>query len=190
MSKANIMKDIVVIDLETSGVDLKTSEILGVSAVLLKSNKVTGLKYETWCNASQPMNKNALSLIGKKEAFFEDQPLTSNVIIALENFIKNAIVVANNPVFCSNFLYKAGLSQKIEIRDALDIVRANLKDYPPYDYEDFLWKDWLEGPLQRLAPCCDYLEDDFDSMVVGKLIEISFSHNLVSQLESVCSIDD
>ena len=67
-----VMKDIVVIDLETSGVDLKTSEILGVSAVLLKSNKVTGLKYETWCNASQPMNKNALSLIGKKEAFFED----------------------------------------------------------------------------------------------------------------------
>lgn len=186
----NLLKDIVVIDVETSGVNYKTSEILGISAVLLQSNKVTGLKYETWCNASLPVNKNVLDLIGKKEAFFEDQPLTSDVIINLEKFIKNKTVVTNNPVFCSNFLYKAGLSKEIKIGDALDILRANLKDYHPYDYKDFLWKDWLEGPLQRVVPCCDYLKDDFSTMTVGKFIEISFSDNLICQLESVSSIDD
>ena len=61
----NTMKDIVVIDIEATGVDLDTNEIIGISAVLLQSRKVTGLKYETWCNAPQHFDKEALKIIGK-----------------------------------------------------------------------------------------------------------------------------
>ncbi len=59
------MKDIVVIDIESTGVDTDTNEIIGLSAVLLQSQKVTGLKYETWCNSPKDFDKEALKIIGK-----------------------------------------------------------------------------------------------------------------------------
>ncbi|MBT6193880.1 MAG: hypothetical protein HOI01_10070 [Proteobacteria bacterium] len=51
MGNPNMMKDIVVIDIESTGVDTDTNEIIGISSVLIQSQKVTGFKYETWCNA-------------------------------------------------------------------------------------------------------------------------------------------
>ena len=64
------MTDIVVIDIESTGVDTDTNEIIGLSAVLLQSQKVTGLKYETWCNAPKGLDKEVLKIIGKKMGFF------------------------------------------------------------------------------------------------------------------------
>jgi len=60
----------------------------------------------------------------------------------------------------------------------------------PYDYDDYGWNDWLEGPLKRIMPCCQYLKDDFDTMLVGKFLEISFNGNLQVQIESVDWYDD
>ena len=190
MGKANIMKDIVVIDIEATGVDSDTNEIIGTSAVLLQSQKVTGLKYETWCNAPHEFDKDALKIIGKKLGFFEDQPSLSDAINNLGDFINSRRVVALNPTFCSEFLYKAGLSTEIKIEDALTIVRKNLEGFAPYDHDDFRWNDWLGGPLQRILPCCHHLEDDFDTVLIGKFIEISFNDNLRAQLESADWYDD
>ena len=66
MGNPNMMKDIVVIDIESTGVDTDTNEIIGISSVLLQSQKVTGFKYETWCNAPKDFDKEALKIIGKK----------------------------------------------------------------------------------------------------------------------------
>ena len=190
MKKANTKRDIVVIDIEATGVDTDTNEIIGLSAVLLQSQKVTGLKYETWCNAPKEVDKEVLKIIGKKIGFFEDQPSLSDAIKNLGDFINSRRVVALNPTFCSALLYKAGLSTEIEIEDALNIVRKNLEGFAPYDYDDFRWSDWLEGPLQRIQPCCHHLEDDFDTMLIGKFLEISFNDNLRAQLESADWYDD
>jgi DNA polymerase III epsilon subunit-like protein len=190
MKKANTKRDIVVIDIEATGVDTDTNEIIGLSSVLLQSHKVTGLKYETWCNSPKGIDKEALKIIGKKLGFFEDQPSLTDAINNIGDFINSRRVVALNPTFCSALLYKAGLSTEIEIEDALNIVRKNLEGFAPYDYDDFRWSDWLEGPLQRIQPCCHHLEDDFDTMLIGKFLEISFNDNLRAQLESADCYDD
>ena len=186
----NAKKDIVVIDIEATGVDTETNEIIGLSAVLLQSQKITGLKYETQCNAPKEFDKEALKIIGKKIGFFEDQPSLSDAIKNLGDFIDSRVVVALNPTFCSALLYKAGLSSEIEIEDALTIVRKNLEGFAPYDYDDFLWSDWLSGPLQRIQPCCNHLKDDFDTMLIGKFLEISFNDNLRAQLKIADWYDD
>jgi DNA polymerase III alpha subunit (gram-positive type) len=190
MGNANTKKDIVVIDIEATGVDTETNEIIGLSAVLLQSEKVAGLKYETWCNAPEEFDKEALKIIGKKIGFFEDQPSLSDAIKNLGDFINSRRVVALNPTFCSALLYKSGLSRKIKVEDALTIVRKNLEGFAPYDYDDFLWSDWLSGPLQKIQPCCHHLKDDFDTMLIGKFLEISFNDNLRGQLESTDLYDD
>ena len=59
------MKDIVVIDIETTGIDVNTKEIIGVSAYFYNHKKVTGLKYETWCNAPRDIDKDVLKIIEK-----------------------------------------------------------------------------------------------------------------------------
>ena len=82
------MKDIVVIDIEATGIDIDTNEIIGLSSVLLQSQKVTGFKYETWCNAPNEFDKETLKIIGKKIAFFEDQPSLSDAIKNFGDFIK------------------------------------------------------------------------------------------------------
>jgi DNA polymerase III epsilon subunit-like protein len=190
MGNPNMMKYIVVIDIESTGVDTDTNEIIGISSVLIQSQKVTGFKYETWCNAPKEVDKEALKIIGKKIGFFEDQPSLSDAIKNLGDFIDSRVVVALNPAFCSALLYKAGLSSEIEIEDALTIVRKNLEGFAPYDYDDFRWSDWLEGPLQRIQPCCHHLKDDFDTMLIAKFLEISFNENLRAQLESADWYDD
>ena len=178
------MDDIVVIDVETTGLDSDTNEIIGVSSVLLQSHKVTGLKYETWCNAPQKFDKVALDIIGKEIGFFEDQPPLSDAINNLTDFINGRRLVALNPSFGSSFLCKAGLSTDIEIEDALNIVRRNLEGFAPYDKDDFRWRDWKNGPLQRVLPCRHHLDDDFDTMLIGKFLEISFNGSLRAQLEN------
>ena len=110
MKKANTKRDIVVIDIEATGVDTDTNEIIGLSSVLLQSQKVTGLKYETWCNSPKDFDKEALKIIGKKLGFLEDQPSLTDAINNLGDFINNRRVVALNPTFCSALLYKAGVS--------------------------------------------------------------------------------
>ena len=67
-----MMIDIVVIDVESTGTDTDTNDIIGISSVLLQSQKVTGLKYETWCNAPKEFDKEALKIIGKQLGFFEE----------------------------------------------------------------------------------------------------------------------
>ena len=106
-------------------------------------------------------------LIGKKLGSFEDQPSLADAIMGLGDFVNNRRVVAKNPTFCSEFLYKAGLSTEIKVEEALGIVRDNLEGMSPYDYDDYGWSDWLEGSLQRIMPCCQHLEDDFDTMLIG-----------------------
>ena len=190
MKKVDTIKDIIVIDIETTGIDVNTSEIIGISSVVLQSQKVTGLKYETWCQATQKIDKKALEIIGKKAGYFEDQPLLSDAIINLSDFINNRRVVASNPRFCTKFLYKSGLSSTIKFEDPLDIVKKKLDGFAPYDYEDYSWSDWIKGPLQRILPCCYHLNDDFDTMLIAKFLEILFNNNLRTQLESTDCYDD
>jgi hypothetical protein len=105
-----MIKDIVVIDIESTGVDTDTNEIIGISSVLIQSQKITGFKYETWCNAPKEVDKEARKIIGKKIGFFEDQPSLSDAIKNLGDFTDSRMVVALNPTFCSAFLYKSGYS--------------------------------------------------------------------------------
>ena len=190
MKKVDTIKDIIVIDIETTGIDVNTSEIIGISSVVLQSQKVTGLKYETWCQSAQKINKKALEIIGKKAGYFEDQPLLSDAINYLSDFINNRRVVASNPKFCSEFLYKFGISSTIKFENLLDIVKKKLDGFAPYYYEDYSWDDWIKGPLQRILPCCYHLNDDFDTMLIAKFLEILYSDKLRSQLESIDWYDD
>ena len=150
------MKDIVVIDIESTGVDTDTNEIIGLSAVLIQSQKVTGLKYETWCNAPKDFDKEVLNIIGKKIGFFEDQPSLSDAIKDLGDFINSRRVVALNPTFCSALLYKSGLSSEIEIEDALtewmdDLLRSG-KEKRRRLAIDVLGRVEIELPWWRLLP--------------------------------------
>lgn len=183
------MNDCVIIDIETSGVDRSTSQIIGISAVLLKDGIVNGHKYECWCRCNE-LEEAVIEIIGKNAAFFEDQLPVDQAIHNLNSFIGDYPLVAKNPSFCKDFLYKAGLSEEHEITDAIEIVRASLKGFSPYDYEDYRWSDWIDGPLRRLTPCSHHLEDDFDTTLIAKMIEIAKSGSLWSQLESVDWYDD
>ena len=138
------MGDYVVIDIETSGVNSSTSQIIGISAVLLKDGIVDGLKYECWCRCHD-LEKAAADIIGKKTAFFEEQLPLKRAIHNLKSFINGKTLIAKSPSFCKDFLYKAGLSAEHDITDALDLVRAYLKGFSPYDYEDFGWSSGKIG---------------------------------------------
>lgn len=183
------MGDYVVIDIETSGVNSSTSQIIGISAVLLKDGIVDGLKYECWCQCND-LEKAVAEIVGKQAAFFEEQLPLKRAIHNLKSFINGKTLIAKSPSFCKDFLYKAGLSAEHDITDALDLVRAYLKGFSPYDYEDFSWSDWINGPLKRVIPCSHHLEDNFDATMIAKMIEIAKSGSLRAQLESADWYDD
>ena len=70
------------------------------------------------------------------------------------------------------------MSKDHDITDAIDLVRASLKGFSPYDYEDFGWSDWISGPLKRIMPCSCHLDDDFDSTMIAKMIENQLSSSI------------
>jgi len=185
----NMVSEIIVIDVETTGIKPENSEIIGVSAVLLQDNVFTGFSFETWCEPETRISDEVSVLLNKKPEFFEDRPKILETVRNLELFVNETVLVAKNPEFCSEFLKNAGFSRCMEITDVLDIIRKNIDGMAPYDYDDFDWTMWNE-PLKRIMPCCLHLDDDFDTVLIAKLIEISSNSNLRSQLESAGWFDD
>lgn len=89
----------VVLDTETTGLDLKADRIVEIGCVELVDGLPTGDEFHCYLNPGQSMPWQALKVHGLSDEFLSDKPLFKDIVDDLLAFIGNAQLVAHNAAF-------------------------------------------------------------------------------------------
>ena len=120
--------DIVVYDLETTGLDPETCEIIEIGAIKIEKGTITK-KFSTFVKPKSPIPADASRINHITDDMVEDAPKIEDVIVDFYNFCDGCYISGyNNTDFDNKFLKKAG--QKVGLKfsnpnlDVLILARA------------------------------------------------------------------
>ena len=120
--------DIVVYDLETTGLDPETCEIIEIGAIKIEKGTITK-KFSTFVKPKSPIPADASRINHITDDTVEDAPKIEDVIVDFYNFCDGCYISGyNNTDFDNKFLKKAG--QKVGLKfsnpnlDVLILARA------------------------------------------------------------------
>ena len=127
-SIVEIPSSFVVFDLETTGLDSKTDEIIEIGALKVKDDKVTEC-FEMLVKPTISISSFITNLTGITNEMVENSPSIEEVLPKFLAFIGDAIVVGHNVNFDVNFIYDASIRwlKKPFENDFLDTLRLSRK---------------------------------------------------------------
>ena len=124
-------QDIVVIDIETTGLDPKYDAITEIGAVKIKNRKVVDT-FQTFVNPEIPIPEKITKLTGIDDSMVRDAPPINEVLDDLRNFCGDSALAAHNVPFDFGFINEKvkGLNWEINnpIIDTLALSRELIKD--------------------------------------------------------------
>lgn len=125
----SINGDVIVFDIETTGLSRDSDRITEIGAVKLRNLEVVD-RFQTFVNPEMQIPANITDLTGITDAMVEDAPLEKE---AVEDFIKFAgkgVLVAHNADFDTSFIAKVcerhDIKYDIRYADTLKLARAAL----------------------------------------------------------------
>ena len=152
----------VTIDVETTGLQPTTHEIVEVSAVRFRGWQPVE-KYTTLCFPRKGIEQGASDVNGITEEMVAGLPAFDEIVPSLLEFIGADNVVGHNLEFDVRFLWHYGLDlfqEKRKYFDTLDLAERTLKRFKrkydkEYDYYDY---DILSGDVYdyKLGTLCDH----------------------------------
>jgi DNA polymerase III epsilon subunit family exonuclease len=113
------MKNIVLIDLETTGTNPQFDKIIEVGAVKIKDMKVVD-EYSSFVDPSQKLSNEITNITGIVDKDLEGAPQIGKVISELEAFVDDYPLLAHNMDFDSSFLKNNNL--EAVFLDSLDLA--------------------------------------------------------------------
>lgn len=120
----------VVLDLETTGLNPRSDEIMEIGAVKTRDGKVID-EFHTFVKPNK-LNKKSLNITGITEDMLKDAPDIMQVLPKLLEFIKDSILVAHNAdfdmTFLKNILSKSGIEFNPPYIDTLRLSQALLRN--------------------------------------------------------------
>lgn len=96
--------DFIVIDVETTGLDVRFCEIIEISAIRYRAGSETEV-FHSLVKPSEPIDEFITSLTGITNEMLESAPDISSVISDFYNFVGSETLVGYNVNFDINFLY-------------------------------------------------------------------------------------
>ncbi|MFN3692069.1 MAG: PolC-type DNA polymerase III, partial [Fervidobacterium sp.] len=135
----------VVIDLETTGLNPRSDEIMEIGAVKAKNGEILD-EFHTFVKPSK-LNKRSLEITGITEEMLEGAPSIQEVIPNLLEFLKDSVIVAHNADFDVAFLKN-------------NFAKYNIDFNPPYIDTLRLSQALLRSRLKSFS--LDKLADYFD----------------------------
>ncbi len=122
--------DIVVFDVETTGLDYKTNEIIEIGAVKMQNGQITE-SFSCFVKPTKSIPKEITNLTGITNEMVKDAYSISEVIVDFYKFCYGCVIVAYNIDFDYKFINAAGskVGYKFTNRqiDALYLARKNVK---------------------------------------------------------------
>ena len=113
------MKDIVIIDLETTGTDSNFDKIIEIGAVKVKDLEVVD-EYCSFVNPGRKLSREITNITGIKDEDLKDAPTIEEVLPELDEFLNGDPLVAHNMDFDRSFLEKNGVEGTF--LDSLDLA--------------------------------------------------------------------
>lgn len=120
----------VVFDVETTGLDADTCEIIEIGACKIENGKITQ-KFQTLVKPKRPISELITNLTGINNKMVFNAPIIEDVIKDFHYFCENTILVGYNVGFDIKFVQNAGKPEGCmfsnEIEDAMAIAREKLR---------------------------------------------------------------
>lgn len=113
------MKDLVLIDLETTGTDPQFDKIIEVAAVKVKNLKIKD-QYSSFVNPERKLSHDITNITGIIDDDLKEAPPVDKVLSELDSFVNDQPLMAHNMDFDSAFLKKNGV--KGRFLDSLDLA--------------------------------------------------------------------
>ncbi|MBQ6808623.1 MAG: DEAD/DEAH box helicase [Firmicutes bacterium] len=101
----NPTNEYVVVDLETTGLDIEKDEIIEIAAVRVRRGLLMD-EFQTLVSCPRHITEEIASLTGIDDSMLEGQPSIYEVLPDFADFVGDAILVAHNAAFDSQFLQK------------------------------------------------------------------------------------
>lgn len=146
---------LVVVDLETTGLDHRVERIIEIGMVRLENGEVTE-KYETLVNPDVPIRHSSFNIHGISEEMVADAPKIEDVLPTVLEFLGDAPLVAHNAIFDYSYLNEASkrmYEKRIEnLRiDTFEIFRNVFPDEPSHGLSALLAKFGYESDVLHRA---------------------------------------
>lgn len=119
--------DYCVVDLETTGIFVRSARIIEISALKVRGNQVVG-EYSTLVNPGCPIPPDATAINNITDDMVKDSPKIEEVIDSFMSFVGDDVIVGyNNAGFDMNILYDISvkLRQAPFTNDYIDMLHAS-----------------------------------------------------------------
>lgn len=129
----------VVIDVETTGLDPESSELLEIGAVRIIDHDISE-KFSAMIRTKQPIPKEITALTGITQQMSEEGSECAEALVAFWNFLGSSAVIGHNLSFDLAFLKKASAEAGIPAGrnsciDTLSLARRKIRDISDYRLE-------------------------------------------------------
>jgi ATP-dependent DNA helicase DinG len=122
------------IDLETTGLQAETDNIIEIAAVKFRGDEVIG-QFQTFVATNRPIPYRVQRLTGITSADLQDAPHFDAVAPALRAFLGKAPLVGHSVPFDAAFLRRRGLAQDNPLIDTFELATVLLPALPSYSLE-------------------------------------------------------
>ncbi|MEO8395846.1 MAG: exonuclease domain-containing protein, partial [Chloroflexota bacterium] len=124
--------ELVAVDLETTGLDSSTDEIIEIGAVRFKDGVVTN-EFSVLVDPGRPIPTLVTSLTGLRDEDVVGQPKLLAVLPQLLAFVGNSVFVGHNVGFDAAFLRRQGILQNNLLVDTYELASVLLPRAPRYN---------------------------------------------------------
>ncbi len=128
-----MLKDYVVVDLETTGLSAKDNRIIEIGAIKIKEGKVEEL-FETFVNPGCAIPFRITEVTGINDSMVSEAPYIETEIVRFIEFSEELPLIGHNLLFDYSFLKANAVNNKLTFEregiDTLKIAREKLKDLP------------------------------------------------------------
>ncbi len=126
------MRDIIVaLDLETTGLDIRSDQIIEIGAVKFQDSEILD-EWQTLVYPGCPIPSHITQLTGLRTRDVEHAPRLGDVLPGLGRFLGDAPVLGHNIGFDVEFLRAAGLKLRNPLIDTYSVASTLLPDTPRY----------------------------------------------------------
>ena len=178
-----------VIDLETTGTDPLTDQIIEVGVLVFKGDEIIN-SFESLVKSSRPIPPFVTELTGISDFDLIDAPEFDSISEVLTDLIKNLPIVGHNVNFDLGFLKNYGLSFDNLVFDTLDLSYVFFPKSPSYSLQSLKneFKFSVQESHRALADCQStmHLFNEIvnhakllPSSIIGRLSQVANSSNWI-----------
>lgn len=132
---------LVIIDIETTGLNCRKNQIIEVSAIKYEADFTPDFCFTTLCKAKSPLPNEITQITNITDDMLADAPAFESVVDSLSDFIKGCNICGYNLEFDLKFLFVHGLDlpTKVKYYDVMALAKSKLKREPynsnSYNYD-------------------------------------------------------